>query len=252
MIELNKIYNEDCIGGRGICLIPNESIDMILCDLPYGTTMAKWDKIINQEELWTQYRRIIKPRGAIVLTSSQPFSSALIYKNLDIYRHSWVWEKNNSADYANANCRPMKIHEEVLVFSFAHDVAPAKVKMIYNPQGLIPVNKPNRRGRHSETTGHFRENEYIQKYTNYPTTILRFASDKDKIHSTQKPVALFEYLIETYSNEGDLVLDNCIGSGTTAIACINTKRKFIGFENDNTYFELANKRIEEHKRKINI
>lgn len=245
MLEMNKIYNQNCL--EGMKYIDSKSIDMILCDLPYGTTMAKWDKIINQELLWIEYRRIIKPKGAIVLTSSQPFSSLLVYKNNDIYRHSWIWEKNNSADYANANCRPMKIHEDILVFSFAGDVAPAKIKMKYNPQNIIPSNKLNKRGRHSETTGRFNENQYVQKYTNYPRTILRFDSDNKKIHSTQKPVALFEYLIKTYSNEGDLILDNCMGSGTTAIACINTNRNYIGFELDNKYYELANKRIQEHK-----
>jgi len=245
MLEINKIYNNDCIGENGMCLIDDKSVDCIICDLPYGTTMAKWDKIINQELLWKEYRRIIKEKGAIVLTSSQPFSSLLVYKNNDIYKHSWIWEKNNSADYANANCRPMKIHEDILVFSFASDVAPGKIKMKYNPQDLIVCNKINKRGRNSETTGHFNENEYIQKYTNYPRTILKFDLDKKKIHSTQKPVALFEYLIKTYTNEDDLILDNCMGSFTTAVACINTKRNFIGFELDEKYYELGQKRLEE-------
>ena len=245
MLEINKIYNNDCIGENGMCLIDDKSVDCIICDLPYGATMAKWDKIINQELLWKEYRRIIKEKGAIVLTSSQPFSSLLVYKNNDIYKHSWIWEKNNSADYANANCRPMKIHEDILVFSFASDVAPGKIKMKYNPQDLIVCNKINKRGRNSETTGHFNENEYIQKYTNYPRTILKFDLDKKKIHSTQKPVALFEYLIKTYTNEDDLILDNCMGSFTTAVACINTKRNFIGFELDEKYYELGQKRLEE-------
>ena len=245
MLEINKIYNNDCIGENGMCLIDDKSVDCIICDLPYGTTMAKWDKIINQELLWKEYRRIIKEKGAIVLTSSQPFSSLLVYKNNDIYKHSWIWEKNNSADYANANCRPMKIHEDILVFSFASDVAPGKIKMKYNPQDLIVCNKINKRGRNSETTGHFNENEYIQKYTNYPRTILKYDLDKKKIHSTQKPVALFEYLIKTYTDEGDLVLDNCMGSFTTAVACINTNRNFIGFELDKKYYDLGQKRLED-------
>ena len=245
MLKINQVYNENCIGEKGMCLIDDKSVDCIICDLPYGTTMAKWDKIINQNKLWSEYRRIIKEKGAIVLTSSQPFSSLLVYKNNDIYKHSWIWEKNNSADYANANCRPMKIHEDVLVFSFASDVAPGKIKMKYNPQDLIMCNKINKRGRNSETTGHFNENEYIQKYTNYPRTILKYDLDKKKIHSTQKPVALFEYLIKTYTDEGDLVLDNCMGSFTTAVACINTNRNFIGFELDKKYFELGQKRLED-------
>jgi site-specific DNA-methyltransferase (adenine-specific) len=256
-LELNKTYHMDCL--EGMKLIPDKSIDMILCDLPYGTTRAKWDKIINQEVLWKEYRRIIKKDGAIVLTASQPFSSLLVYNNLDLYRHSWIWEKPNSSDFINANYRPMKIHEDILVFSFSGDVAPAKSKLKYFPQGLVKVNKKNRRGRNSEVTGYTNKNEYIQKYTNYPKTILRFGYDKEKYHPTQKPVSLFEYLIKTYSNEGEIVLDNCMGSGTTAVACIRSKRNYIGFESDEIYAEISELRAkmesnteksEEIKRRI--
>lgn len=231
----------DCL--QAMANIPDKSIDMILCDLPYGTTACKWDTVIPFEPLWAQYKRVIKPNRSIVLTSSNPFSAKLIANDYGLYKHSWIWEKQNFSDFANANCRPMKIHEDVLVFSFASDVSPGKQKLLYNPQGLVEQNKKNKRSRHSETTGVFRENEYVSKFTNYPKTILFYPGDKDKLHPTQKPVALFEYLIKTYTLEGETVLDNCAGSGTTGVACLNTNRNCIMIEKDAGYCDIIRKRM---------
>ena len=236
MIELNKIYNEDCL--EGMKRIPDGSVDMILCDLPYGTTACKWDTIIPFEPLWGQYKRIIKDDGAIVLFGSEPFSSKLRMSNLKLYKYDWIWNKTTFANQMCAKFQPLKIQENISVFS--------KKKHIYHPQGLIEINKITKQG--SKITdnngGGVRKTEYFQQYTNYPRNILEFKLDKQKLHSTQKPVALFEYLIKTYTNENETVLDNCMGSGTTAVAAINTNRKFIGFELDKHYCDIANERIQ--------
>jgi len=251
LIELNKIYNEDCIGGRGMCLIPNESIDMILCDLPYGTTACKWDLIIPFESLWNQYERIIKDKGVIALFGSQPFSSLLVASNIKLFRHEWIWNKDKSGNFMNCKFEPMKTHEHILIFG--------KVKGTYNPIMELrdEKNKRNNKPR-LNTSNIISTQEFYTKESKgnddykYPTSVKYFNSVRKGKHPTQKPVELLEYLIKTYTNKGEIILDNCMGSGTTAIACINTNRNYIGFENDNTYYELANKRIEEHKRKINI
>ena len=226
---------------QGDCLelmkdIPDASVDMILCDLPYGTTSNKWDSIIPLDLLWEQYERVIKDNGSIVLTASQPFTTVLASSNLKNFRYEWIWNKQNSTGFQLANKRPLKKHENILVFY--------KKQPTYNPQGLKKYNKTNRRGRVGENWDEMENNVYIQKWTNYPTQSLHFKHDKEKKHPTQKPVALFEYLIKTYTNEGELVLDNCMGSGTTGVACKNLKRKFIGIELDETYFNLAKERIE--------
>jgi len=251
LIELNKIYNEDCIGGRGMCLIPNESIDMILCDLPYGTTACKWDLIIPFESLWNQYERIIKDKGVIALFGSQPFSSLLVASNIKLFRHEWIWNKDKSGNFMNCKFEPMKTHEHILIFG--------KVKGTYNPIMELrdEKNKRNNKPR-LNTSNIISTQEFYTKESKgnddykYPTSVKYFNSVRKGKHPTQKPVELLEYLIKTYTNKGEIILDNCMGSGTTAIACINTNRNYIGFENDNTYYELANKRIEEHERKINI
>ena len=241
-MELNKIYNEDCL--EGMKRIPDRSVDMILCDLPYGTTANKWDSIIPLDELWGQYERIIKDNGAIVLTSSQPFTTKLINSNPKDFRYSLVWEKSNSTGFQLSNKRPLKKHEDILVFY--------KKQSSYNPQGLVLYGKTNRRGNVGDNWTEMKDNKYIQEYTNYPTSILKFGYDVDKHHPTQKPVALFEYLIKTYTNKGEIVLDNCMGSGTTAIACMNTERNFIGFELDKTYYEKSLERIKNHTTQTDI
>jgi site-specific DNA-methyltransferase (adenine-specific) len=230
---------------HGDCLekmkdIPDKSIDMILCDLPYGTTACKWDVVIPFEPLWEQYERVIKDNGAIVLFGSEPFSSRLRMSNIKNYKYDWIWNKTTFANQMCAKFQPLKIQENISVFS--------KKKHIYHPQGLIEINKITKQG--SKITdnngGGVRKTEYFQQYTNYPINILEFKLDKQKLHSTQKPVALLEYLIKTYTSEGETVLDNCMGSGSTGVACLNTNRNFIGIEKDGKYFEIAKKRIEEH------
>lgn len=239
-MEINRIYNEDCLDGMK--RIPNKSVDMILCDLPYGTTNCKWDAIIPFEPLWEQYKRIIKDNGAIVLTASQPFTSALVMSNIKMFKYEWIWIKNRGTGHLNAKIMPLACHESVLVF--------CKKKTIYNPQK--EKGEPYQRlncSRDSTNKGTYgKMNKTTNNINNgyrYPKTYLKFDKVERTLHPTQKPAALFEYLIRTYTNEGDSVLDNCMGSGTTAIACINTGRNFIGFELDKNYFEIAEKRIAE-------
>lgn len=233
-LELNRIYQQDCL--EGMKFIPNKSIDMILCDLPYGVTARNaWDSIIPFEPLWEQYERVVKDNGAIVLTASQPFTSALVMSNPKLFKYEWIWKKNNATGHLNAKRMPMREHESVVVFY--------KKQATYNPQGIIPYNKMTRRGSNG-TNYNESNNENFQEFTNYPRTIQEFAYDKDKFHPTQKPVALFEYLIKTYTNENEIVLDNCMGSGTTAVVCKKTNRKYIGFETESKYIEISNIRLE--------
>ena len=224
--------------------IPDGSVDMILCDLPYGTTKNKWDSIIPLDKLWEQYERVIKDNGAIVLTASQPFTTVLASSNLKNFRYEWIWNKQNSTGFQLANKRPLKKHENILVFY--------KRQPTYNPQGLKKYNKTNRRGRVGDNWDEMKNNVYIQKWTNYPTQSLYFKYDKEKIHPTQKPTELFEYFIQTYTNEGETVLDSCMGSGTTAIACMNANRNYIGFELEKEYFDIATKRIEEYEQQLKM
>ena len=225
---------------QGDCLelmkgIPDGSIDMILCDLPYGTTKNKWDSVIPFEPLWEQYNRVIKDNGAIGLFGSQPFTTELNHSNLKMFRYEWIWIKNNSTGFQLANKRPLKKHEIISVFY--------RKQPTYNPQGLQVYGKINRRKSTGDNWSEMNNNEYIQQFTNYPTQILEFGYDKEKLHPTQKPVALLEYLIRTYTNEDDIILDNCMGSGSTGVACVNTNRDFIGIELDKDYFNIAKQRI---------
>ena len=235
----NKILLGDCL--ELMKDIPNNSIDMILCDLPYATTACKWDTIIPFEPLWEQYKRIIKDNGAIVLTASQPFTSALVMSNIKMFKYEWIWDKKIPSGMAYARFQPMRQHENILIF--------CKGKTVYNPQS-IKRTKPIKGGGMSkgETTNN--QNLIALKKTyeyKNPTTILvEDKIRKDSIHPTQKPVALFEYLIKTYTNENEIVLDNCAGSGTTAIACINTNRNYICIEKDLKYFEIMKRRIKDH------
>ena len=238
--------------------IPNDSVDLVLCDLPYGTTKCKWDTIIDIKKLWEQYIRIIKkPSGVILLFGQQPFTSMLISSNYEWYKYNLIWKKNKTTQYLLANYRPMKCTEDICVFSKggASSASRNKGNMTYNPQNLIPVNikKKNSKERigkmlnqihHLGTNNKLISNsEYSQKFTNYPTEFIEFDIECDTIHETQKPVKLIEYLIKTYSNEGETVLDNTMGSGTTGIGCINTNRKFIGIELKDIYYKLSKHRI---------
>lgn len=236
-MELNKIYQGNCL--KLMPLIDNKSIDMILCDLPYGTTACKWDTIIPFEPLWDNYKRIIKDNGAIVLTASQPFTTDLINSNRSWFKYCWVWNKKISGNPLIAKYQPLKIHEDICVFSEnKHNYYPEIRKGKMRKKGGGKSNLLN-----MEMTP-----SYSDEY--YPVSIIEFSNAVRGIHPTQKPVALFEYLIKTYTNEGELVLDNCIGSGTTAIACMNTNRNFIGIELEPKYCEIANKRISEFKQQL--
>ena len=240
---------------HGDCLekmkdIPDKSIDVILCDLPYGSTACKWDVIIPFEPLWEQYKRIIKDNGAIVLFGSQPFTSKLVNSNLDMFKYEIIWEKDKASNFMLAKRQIQKHHENVLVFY--------KNQCTYNPIKWDAGRASNIGGsapklKKGGITGDAEIGKYNPKTTlRYPKSILKFNTPKanDKLnkclHPTQKPVALLEYLIKTYTLEGETVLDNCMGSGSTGIACLNTKRNFIGIEKDEKYFEIAKKRIEEH------
>lgn len=227
--------------------IPDRSIDMILCDLPYEATRNSWDVIIPFEPLWNHYKRIVKDNAAIVLTATQPFASQLIMSNPDWFRYDLIWEKNKSTGFLNANRMPLRKHEIVLVFY--------KKLPIYNPQKTTGHKPVNSFTKHTSDGCNYGATKLGIKgggqTDRHPTSLLQFPvvnNDSDeKIHPTQKPVALFEWLIKTYTNEGMVVLDNAIGSGTTAIACMNTKRKFIGIELETKYFEKAKERVTSHK-----
>ena len=231
---------------QGDCLelmkdIPDGSVDLVLTDPPYGTTACKWDSVIPFEPMWEQLNRIIKPNGAICLFGSEPFSSALRMSNIKNFKYDWIWQKSNVMGFLNAKKRPLKETENISVFN----------SKVYYPQGLeINEKGKNRRGKQTETLGKY---EPINKseYKNYPRTVLQFKSERG-CHPTQKPVPLLEYLIRTYTNEGETVLDFTMGSGSTGVACVNTGRRFIGIELDEGYFNIAKKRIEEAQEQIKI
>lgn len=233
---MGKVILGDCL--EVMKEMPDKSVDMILCDLPYGTTACKWDTIIPFEPLWEQYKRIIKDNGAIVLTASQPFTSALVMSNPKMFKYEWIWDKKIPSGMSYARFQPMRQHENILVFYNG--------KTTYNPQ-MIKRDKPIKGGGMSkgETTNN-QKLVALKKTYDYknPTTII--VEDKIRngsLHPTQKPVALFEYLIKTYTNEGDLVLDNCAGSGTTGAACQNLNRNFILIEKEPEYIKIIKKRL---------
>ena len=240
---------------HGDCLelmktIPDGSVDLILTDPPYGTTACKWDSVIPFEPMWAELKRIIKPNGAIVLFGSEPFSSALRISNIKQYKYDWVWEKSRALGFMNAKNKPMNKHENISVFSFGSCANGSKNKMVYNPQDLEPLNKVvrGRKSSAADKDGHnfgrkSHKEELLQEWTNYPSQILRFASEGKTVHPTQKPIALLEYLIKTYTQEGETVLDFTMGSGSTGVAAKNTNRKFIGIELDDGYFSTAKERI---------
>jgi site-specific DNA-methyltransferase (adenine-specific) len=230
---------------QGDCLeimkeIPDKSVDMILCDLPYGTTACKWDNVIPFEPLWEQYNRIIKDNGAILLFGREPFTSILIASNIKNYKHKWVWNKKQSGSFQNAKYMPLQIEEDIVVFCQQNK------RVNYFP--IMRKGKMRKRGgakEKSRVVGSGLKDGY-QNYSDlyFPVNIIEIASiRKGRLHETQKPVALLEYLIKTYTNENELVLDNCMGSGSTGVACVNTNRNFIGIELDKDYFNIAKERI---------
>lgn len=342
-IQPDTVYHEDCL--EGMKRIPDGSVDLILCDLPYGTTQYRWDSVIPTDLLFSEYRRILKPNGTFLLFGSEPFSTLLRMQDLKLYKYDWVWEKDNVTGFADAKNKPMKRHELISVFSKGSTghkgIVPEGRRMTYNPQGLVylgdtetgggakkpttavldgveyshrsgkicktgrfPTARPNAESKkkiHTDDcsageyilpscadsalcppfirrnpisdrnvpkgnyfqmgggtegglvgTYHNKQTTYLQEYTNYPTSILHFAKDKCNKHPSQKPLALLEYLIRTYSNEYETVLDNCMGSGSTAIASLNTNRHFIGFELNPYYYQVCQERIAayvEYRRK---
>lgn len=239
-IKNGSLWHGDCL--ELMRDIPSGSIDMILCDLPYGTTQNKWDTVIPFEPLWIEYWRIAKHNTPIVLTAAQPFTSALVMSQINYFKYDWVWDKCNPTGFGNAKKQPLRYHESVLVFY--------KYQCVYNP--IKWVGKVNNKQGSKNTklysenyNGGFKRGEDDNSGMKYPKSIFQFQkhSSQSKLHPTQKPVALFEYLIKTYTNPGDKVLDNCIGSGTTAVACENTDRKWIGIEKNMDYFLASWERI---------
>ena len=237
---LNKIVHGDCL--EVMPQIPSGSIDMILCDLPYGTTTCAWDTIIPFEPLWAEYKRIIKKHGAIVLTASQPFTSVLVMSNPKGFKHEWVWDKVRPSGFQVAKYKPMQRHESALVFTSKGE------RVNYFP--IMELRDKPVKGRvasSSESSPLKYSDGKTRIYTRKnPQSIIIFPKPNRAVHPTQKPVSLFEYLIKTYTNKGETVLDNCIGSGTTAIAALNTGRYFIGIEKEKKYFDIANERIANH------
>lgn len=242
---------------QGDCLelmkeIPDGSVNLILCDLPYGITDCKWDSPLPMEPLWEQYRRVIGPVGVIALFGTEPFSTRLRSMALDLYKYDWVWIKDHSTGFVHAKNRPMRSSENISVFStgsMGHRSTLGDRRMPYNPQGIVPYGKTFSNG-----TVHFgrilskrpsQKDTFVQEATGYPDEILYYAKPKKPIHPTQKPVPLLEYLIKTYTDPGETVLDNCMGSGSTGVACIHTGREFIGMELDGMYYQTAVQRIEE-------
>jgi len=243
-----RMFNGNCL--EVMPLLEAGSIDMIMADPPYGTTACKWDSIIPLEPMWEQLRRVVKPSGAIVMTASQPFTTTLISSNMKMFKYCWVWEKNRPTGFANAKRQPLRKIEDVGVF---YGSPPT-----YNPQGLTRINKTCKNsntcggdtvrgvtassaGKGSMRTG---GKSYVQEFTGYPSQVLRIKTDEGKKqHPTQKPVALMEYLIKTYTHEGETVLDFTMGSGTTGVACRNLGRRFVGIELDEQYTEIAAKRV---------
>jgi site-specific DNA-methyltransferase (adenine-specific) len=238
-----QLINGDCLEEmKGI---PDDSIDMILCDLPYGTTACKWDVVIPFVPLWEQYRRIIKDRGAIVLFGSEPFSSYLRMSNIKGFKYDWVWNKKFASNFTLAKKQPLKIHETISVFNSG----------VYYPQ-MVKRDIPIKLGKNVSKTGsanlakakaEYEGKVYVEKNPESIYFLSNRSEGQVRLHPTQKPVALLEYLIRTYTHEGELVLDNCMGSGSTGIACLNTNRNFIGIEKDEKYFNIAKNRIEEYK-----
>lgn len=250
-----ELFLGDCLEVMDSLIQQRVKIDAIITDPPYGTTACKWDSVIPFDELWERLNKLIKSNGAIVLFGCEPFSSALRMSNIKNYKYDWVWNKTKRADFIRAKLKPMSAHENIMIFSLGSVASGAHNNMVYYPQGLIEVNKINKNrsagsrvflGRNKSNFGpnnKLHNPTYIQKYTGYPCTQLNIASETKTVHPTQKPVALMEYLIKTYTQENELVLDFTMGSGSTGVACKNTNRRFIGIEKEGKYFNIAKERL---------
>lgn len=248
-----RLYNEDCI--EGMRRLEDNSVDLICTDPPYGTTLIKWDTPLPLDDMWREFERVLKPYGTVILFGQQPFSSTVVSSKLDMFKYSLVWKKSKVGHFAQAPYRPLTEHEDVLVFSRGGTAKNSKNPMKYNPQGLVPCHIA-RQTKHVSLhcpSGHPTA-PYTQTHTNYPRSILDFPTTyggKKVLHPTQKPVELIEYLVRTFSDSGDVVLDACMGSGTTGVACVRAEREFVGFELDSEYFQCAKNRIETSQRHVN-
>jgi adenine-specific DNA methylase/DNA modification methylase len=239
----NKIYNIDCI--EGMKLLPDQSIDCILTDLPYGLTECKWDCVIPLKEMWDAYKRIIKPTGAIILFAQQPFTSMLVSSNFEMFKYSLVWKKTKTGNFAQAPYRFLCQHEDILIFSYGKVSKNGEPRMKYFPQGTTECNikMKGKNGNTAHREGRAEQKDYVQTTTNYPRSILEFGNEGKPLHPTQKPLDMCEYLIRSYTEDGDVVLDSCMGVCTTAIAAINTKRIYVGFEKEKEYYDIGLDRI---------
>jgi len=250
-LKLDNIYQGDCL--ELMKFIPDNSIDAVICDLPYGTTECSWDSVIPFYLLWEQYRRIVKPNAAIVLFGQEPFSSALRMSNIKEWRYDWYWKKSRFGNYAQAPYMPLKNIEIISVFSQGNIAPNSKLKMSYNPQGIKEHNKLYKE---RPCSANFKPNRksqtFVSTHYNYPKQCLEFDNDGEQLHPTQKPVDLLRYLVLTYTNEGDVVLDNCSGSGSTAVACWKEKRHFICIEKDPVYYEKSVKRIKTEMAQLRL
>lgn len=249
-VKPNNIYLGDCL--KIMPEIEDSSIDMILCDLPYGKSSCKWDVIIPFKDLWEQYKRIIKDNGAICLFGTEPFSSHLRISNLKMYKYDWIWEKENGSNFTQVKWQPFKVHEHILIFgNFATAYTKTKNNMQYYPQFTYSNPYKIKRTGDVEIFSGFggRKDTINSDGKRYPRSIQKFSMERG-LHPTQKPVKLLEYLIKTYTQENEIVLDNCLGSGSTAIACINTNRNYIGIEKEKKYYEIAKERIENAENTI--
>ena len=243
-LKENRVYNEDCL--TGMKKIRSKSIHLICVDLPYNTLKCSWDKMLPFDKLWKEYERVLTDNGTVVLFGAEPFAS-MVRLSHPSYKYDWVWVKVSAANFMQVRSQPLRQHESISVFHGKD--------YIYNPQGLIEINKPCKGKKATDQgylPGHSLDNDYVQRFTNYPKTILKFSKEKGRTvdghpnHTTQKPLELIEYLVKTYTNEGMTVLDNCMGSGTVAIACLRTGRNFIGFETNKAYFEMCQHRINDY------
>lgn len=237
-----KLYNGECLEVMDKLIEEGIKVDAIICDPPYGTTGCKWDSVIPFDEMWSRLKKLIKDRGAIVLFGSEPFSSALRMSNAKGFKYDWVWDKKSVSNPQLAKKQPLKNFEMISVFGVG------KQGINYFPQGLIEIENPTvkkTKNTENEKLGHIKRREYVQTHTNYPRAFLQFSRPSKNVHPTQKPVDLMEYLVKTYTNENEVVLDFTMGSGSTGVACMNTNRRFIGIELDENYFNISKDRIEE-------
>lgn len=246
-----KLYQGDCLEVMDGLISLGVKFDAIITDPPYGTTACKWDTVIPFGKMWERLNKLIKPNGAIVLFGSEPFSSALRMSNIKNYKYDWYWNKSKALGFAHCKNKPMNKVETISVFSLSKVKHKGQLnRMEYNPQGLLPYGKlvKGNKACEGDTNGHKyarpSHKEYIQEFTNYPVNILKFNNEGNTVHPTQKPILLMEYLIKTYTNENELVLDFTMGSGSTGIACLNTNRRFVGIELDEKYFKISCERME--------